>query len=148
MYMFKGQKSGQLDFFENAFMPIPYREDHPIIRMAREIDWDSLCDNLSKFYCPNNGRPTKPTRAKVGLLLLKHYDQVSDEQVVDRLERDIYYQYLCGLSMEDAQDFIEPSSLTHFRNQIGLEGVKMIEDAARAVQKKAAAKKRGPKTGT
>lgn len=143
--MYTAQNSGQLEFFDNFFMPVPIKKEHPIIKMADSIDWDSLCDNLSKFYCNDNGRPTKSTRAKIGLLLLRHYEKISDEQVVDRLERDIYYQYLCGLNMQEAQNFIEPSSLTHFRNKIGMEGVKMIEEAVRAVIKKSIAKKGGPK---
>ncbi len=145
--MYNSQHSPQLDFCDNLFLPIQYKKEHPIIKMADSIDWDELCHKLSKFYCQNNGRPTKSTRAKIGLLLLKHFCQLSDEQVVDQLERDIYFQYLCGLNLHEAQNFIEPSTLTHFRNQIKLEGVKIIEETASAILNKSIAKKRGPKIG-
>jgi hypothetical protein len=72
--MYKGQKSKQMDFFDNGFYPVFYDKKHPIIRISDSIDWDELCDNLKQFYCTDNGRPTKPTRVKVGLLMLKHYE--------------------------------------------------------------------------
>ena len=102
-------------------------KNHEIIKIADAIDWASLSDRLSKFYCPNNGRPTKPSRAKVGLLMLKHLNGLSDENVVDMLKRDLYAQYLCDVSLKEAQKFINSSSLTYFRKQIGPEGVKLIE---------------------
>ena len=102
-------------------------KNHEVIKIADAIDWASLSDRLAKFYCPDNGRPTKPSRAKVGLLMLKHLNGLSDESVVDMLKRDLYAQYLCDVSLKEAQKFINSSSLTYFRKQIGPEGVKLIE---------------------
>lgn len=59
----------------------------------------------------DNGRPAKPARAKVGLLILKHLYQFSDEELVDLLKRDIYAQYLCDISLKEAKDFINSSTL-------------------------------------
>jgi IS5 family transposase len=98
-----------------------------LYKIALSIDWASLSDKLAKFYCPDNGRPTKSSRAKVGLLILKHLYQVSDVEIVKMLSRDIYAQYLCSVSIEESRTFIEPSSLVKFRKKIGLEGIKIIE---------------------
>lgn len=100
------------------------------------MDWERISDKLSRFYCNDNGRPSKPARAKVGLLVIKHLYTLSDVNVVDNLKRDIYVQYLCDISPKEAKQFINPSSLSKFRKQIGLKGIKIIEEEIqRAVNK-------------
>lgn len=117
--------------FKNDWFMVPGLDmDHEIIKIAKAIDWAALSESLSKFYCPDNGRPTKPSRAKIGLLILKHLYRHSDASVVDMLKRDIYAQYLCDVSLQEAAVFIDPSSLTCFRKQIGAEGIRLIEQEA------------------
>ena len=129
MYI-KESKEHQYSFTHDWFVVPDLDQEHEIIKITKAIDWLSLSDNLARFYCPDNGRPTKPARAKVGLLILKHLYKMSDTDVVDLLKRDIYAQYLCDVSLKEAKDFLNPSSLTKFRKQIGLEGIKLIEQEA------------------
>jgi hypothetical protein len=49
-------------------------------------------------YSQDNGRPSKPIRLMVGLLLLKQLENLSDERVVLQFKRNPYYQYFCGYS--------------------------------------------------
>ena len=125
--MYTKDDEHQYSFKNDWFMVPEVDKNHEVIKIADAIDWASLSDRLAKFYCSNNGRPTKPSRAKVGLLILKHLNGLSDENVVDMLKRDLYAQYLCDVSLKEAQKFINSSSLTYFRKQIGPEGVKLIE---------------------
>ena len=125
--MYTKDDEHQYSFKNDWFMVPEVDHNHEVIKIADAIDWASLSERLAKFYCPDNGRPTKPSRAKVGLLMLKHLNGLSDENVVDMLKRDLYAQYLCDVSLKEAQKFINPSSLTYFRKQIGPEGVKLIE---------------------
>ena len=125
--MYTKDDEHQYSFKNDWFMVPEVDHNHEIIKIADAIDWASLSDRLAKFYCPDNGRPTKPSRAKVGLLMLKHLNGLSDETVVDTLKRDLYAQYLCDVSLKEAQKFINSSTLTYFRKQIGPEGVKLIE---------------------
>lgn len=87
----------------------------------------SVSEKLSRFYCADKGRPAKPSRAKVGLLILKHLYRYSDAELVDLIKRDIYAQYLCDVSLKETKNFINSSTLSKFRKQIGVEGVKLIE---------------------
>ena len=103
-------------------------ENHQLIKITKFLNWTSLSEKLSKFYCSNNGRPSKSLRAKIGLLLVKHLYKLSDVEIVDILKRDIYVQYLCDVSLKEAQTFINSSTLTKFRKQIGIEGIKIIEE--------------------
>ncbi len=51
---------------------------------------------FSPLYCPDIGRPAKPDRLMVGLLILKHIRDLSDESVVKQWSENNYYQYFCG----------------------------------------------------
>lgn len=123
----KEAKERQYSFTHDWFVVPDLDENHELIKITKTINWVSLSEKIAKFYCPDNGRPTKPARAKVGLLILKHLYQLSDKDAVDLLKRDIYAQYLCDVSLKEAKNFLNPSSLTRLRKQIGVEGIKLIE---------------------
>jgi IS5 family transposase len=125
--MYTKDNEHQYSFKNDWFMVPEVDKNHELIKIADAIDWACLSERLAQFYCSNNGRPTKPSRAKVGLLILKHLYTLSDENVVDMLKRDIDAQYLCDVSLKEAQKFINPSTLTYFRKDIGAAGVKLIE---------------------
>lgn len=125
----KELKEQQFSFWHNNFFLKPELDkNNIIIKTANTLNWQSLSDKLSRFYCQNNGRPTKPARAKIGLLILKHLYQLSDKEVVDFLKPNFYAQYLCDVSFKEAQSFIDSSTLTYFRKQIGSEGIRLIEE--------------------
>ncbi|MBK7098327.1 MAG: transposase [Sphingobacteriales bacterium] len=74
---------------------------------------------FESLYRSENGRPGKSIRLMVGLLMLKHIRNVSDENVVEQWSENNYCQYFCG-----EQSFVpgvpyEASELVHFRKRIG-----------------------------
>jgi len=123
----KESEEHQFSFTHDWFVVPEVDENHELIKIAKAIDWVSISEKLSRFYCVDNGRPAKPSRAKVGLLILKHLYRYSDAELIDFIKRDIYAQYLCDVSLKEAKNFINPSTLSKFRKQIGVEGVKLIE---------------------
>lgn len=81
---------------------------------------------FSPLYCHDNGCPAKPIRLMVGLLILKHVRDLSDESIIEQWSENNYYQYFCG-----QQDFVphQPcasSDLVHFRHRIGEQGCELI----------------------
>jgi len=64
----------------------------PLIALSDAIDWEGF----EKAYAPlysTEGRPAKPIRMMVGLLILKQAENLSDESVVVQYKRNPYYQY-------------------------------------------------------
>ena len=59
-------------------------QKHPLYLLANKIDWEVFEEAFKGLYCANNGRPAKPIRRMVGLLILKHVRNVSDESVVEQ----------------------------------------------------------------
>lgn len=101
-------------------------QKHPLYILANKIHWSIFEEAFLPLYCQDNGRPAKPIRLMVGLLILKHVRNISDESVVEQWSENIYYQYFCG---EDA--FVpgvpcEASELVHFRKRIGESGIELI----------------------
>ncbi len=133
----KEPKEYQHGLFQDSLITPFLDKNDALCKIARAIDWDSLSDKLAQFYCPDNGRPTKSSRVKVGLLILKHLYRISDEEAVNTLKCNLYAQYLCSISIEESKDFLDPTSLVKFRKKIGLEGVKLIEQEAFLALKRA-----------
>lgn len=69
---------------------------HPLFRLARQIDWSYFACEFGSCYAEEMGRPGAPTRLLVGLHYLKHTYDESDESVVEQWIENPYWQYCCG----------------------------------------------------
>ena len=65
--------------FETLFTDV-LNPDHELLRAARLIDWDRLQETLSVYYS-SIGRHGKSIRLMVGIHILKHRYNCSDERV-------------------------------------------------------------------
>jgi IS5 family transposase len=95
--------------------------DHPLVRLARAIDWPFLDGRFASVCTSGPGQPPLPTRLVAGLFILKHLHDLSDEVLCARWLENPYYQFFCGeLSFCHKLPF-ERSSLTHWRQRLGEE---------------------------
>ena len=99
---------------------------HPLFKLANMVNWSCFEEAFAPLFCSDNGRPPKPIRLMVGLLMLKHLRNVSDEQVVAQFTENAYYQYFCGMEAFGIAAPCAASELVHFRHRIGEEGVELI----------------------
>ncbi len=98
---------------------------HPLYILANQINWNIFEDAFAKLYS-DEGRPAKPIRLMVSLLMLKHIRNISDESVVEQWAENCYYQYFSGEKVFACGAPCEASELVHFRNRIGEEGIELI----------------------
>jgi len=98
---------------------------HPLYILANQINWRIFEEAFALLYS-EEGRPAKPIRLMVSLLMLKHVRNLSDESVVEQWFENIYYQYFSGEKTYACGVPCEASELVHFRNRIGAEGVELI----------------------
>lgn len=120
----KKTPSGQSSFFFSLQDTLSRK--HPLYILANRVDWQRFEDAFSPLYCADNGRPAKPIRLMVGLLMLKHIRNISDESVVEQWSENLYYQYFCGLQQFVPTVPCEASELVHFRKRIGESGIELI----------------------
>ena len=52
---------------------------HPIYQLSKVINWESLEADFTRLYS-HRGRPAKPVRLMISLLLLKQLHDLSDDQ--------------------------------------------------------------------
>lgn len=62
----------------------------------------------------------------VGLLILIHLRNISDENIVEQWSDNNYYQYFCGELNFVPSVPCEASELAHFRKRIGEGGIELI----------------------
>ena len=99
---------------------------HPLVQLAQQIDWQSCESRFDGLYAAGLGRPGHPIRLMVGLQLLKHTCNVSDEEVVATWVENPYWQYFCGEQYFRHNLPIDPSLMTGFRKRIGETGCEFI----------------------
>ena len=119
----KPPSTSQLGFYTTFEEQLSHR--HPLYILANKINWDIFDEAFAKLYSPD-GRPAKPIRLMVSLLMLKHIRNISDESVVEQWSENCYYQYFSGEKVFACGAPCEASELVHFRNRIGEKGIELI----------------------
>ena len=99
--------------------------NHPIYQLNERINWSVIEEDFKKLYS-HTGRPAKPVRLMVSLLLLKQLEDLSDEQVIRRWVDIPYWQYLSGETHFQWKPPAASSDLTHFRKRIGKKGAERL----------------------
>jgi len=112
----------------------------PLIALADTIHWDAFEESFAKYYS-DEGRPAKPIRLMVGLLILKQLENLSDESIVLQWKRNPYYQYFCGMQEYVPALPCDATELVKFRKRIGKEGVERIFDMSVSLHGKDAEEK-------
>jgi transposase, IS5 family len=126
------QKAYQMTIIAGVFQA-KLNPNHELLILAEKIDWERLAEELAPNYS-KIGRAGKPIRLMVGAHILKHMNNLSDEDVVKRLAGDVYWMAFCGINEPFATDDWEPldaSTMTYFRKRIGPAGVQKIERVVR-----------------
>ncbi len=119
----KPKSTSQLGFYSTFEEQLSHR--HPLYILANTINWNLFEEAFAKLYS-EEGRPAKPIRLMVSLIILKHIRNISDESVVEQWFENIYYQYFSGEKSYACGAPCEASELVHFRNRIGDEGIELI----------------------
>ena len=94
--------------------------------------WEWFEQEFGALYSPE-GRPALPIRRMVGLLMLKHLHNLSDERVVEFWSLSPYAQFFCGEREMQWGMPCEASELVHFRASIGPGGAEKILAASIAL---------------
>lgn len=97
----------------------------PLKQLADTLPWSEFEQAFGKYYS-EEGRPAKPVRLMVGLLLLKQLFNQGDETVVAGWVQNPYWQYFCGMTDFQWAVPCDPSDLVYFRQRIGEAGVQRI----------------------
>jgi transposase, IS5 family len=90
----KPKHSVQTSFFLSLAEQL--NAQHPLYLLSNAIDWGVFETAFSKHYSATMGKPAKPIRLMVSLLILKQLRNHSDENLVVAWNENLYYQYFGG----------------------------------------------------
>jgi IS5 family transposase len=99
--------------------------NHELVRLAKEVDWLWIEEQLQSYYA-EQGRPSVPIRTIVGMLLLKHLFNESDESVLDRWVENPYWQYFTGEQFFQHHPPFDSTDFPKFRHRIREEGMEKV----------------------
>jgi IS5 family transposase len=119
------RESGEQDLFRSRLDQI-IAMSHPLVRLAKAINWRFLEEQFGAVYTDGAGRPPLPTRLMAGLAILKHTYNLSDEAVCALWVENPYYQYFCGEEFFQHELPLERSSMTNWRNRMGEERLQAL----------------------
>jgi transposase, IS5 family len=127
--------SGQSDLLRSRLDAI-IDMGHPLVKLARTVDWSFLEQQLGAVYEDKPGRPPLPTRLMAGLAILKHTYNLSDEALCERWVENPYYQLFCGEEFFQHRLVFDRSSLTRWRQRMGEERLQALLQESLAVATK------------
>ena len=117
-------KNNQPNLFYNQLRDMLDSRDS-LVALADTINWEHFDESFAKYYS-KEGRPAKPIRLMVGLLILKQLKDLSDEEIVVQWKQNPYYQYFCGFDAFQIALPCHATDLVYFRQRIGTKGVEEI----------------------
>jgi IS5 family transposase len=108
---------------------------HPLVRLAHETDWAFFEAAIEPLYA-EHGRPGVPVRFMVGLHILKHTFDLSDEEVCDRWVENPYYQYFTGEEYFRHDLPHDRSTMTRWRGRVSeAELARLLQESLRIAHK-------------
>lgn len=117
--MYKFNKNTQMTFSDfNQPLGLKMNENNRWIKKAELIPWEKIEVKYAKLFKSNTGMPAKPLRMALGSLLIQKQYGYSDEELVEQLRENPYYQYFIGMpGYKDKYPFV-PSLLVEFRKRL------------------------------
>ncbi len=117
MYKFKREK--QISFTDfNQPQGMQMNPNNRWVKKAAMIPWDTIEAEYAKLFPSHTGMPAKPLRMALGSLLIQKQYHYPDEELVEQIRENPYYQYFIGLpGYEDKIPFV-PSLLVEFRKRL------------------------------
>jgi Transposase domain (DUF772) len=120
-----------------GLVPCPVGEHidlkHPLVRLAQETDWRFFEAAIDPLYS-EHGRPAGPVRFRVGLHILKHTFNLSDEEC-DRWVENPYFQYFTG--EEYFPHALATTGMMRWRRGVSeQELARLLQDSLRIAHKK------------
>ena len=127
MYKFKREK--QISFTDfNQPLGLQMNPDNRWVKKAAMIPWETIEAEYAKLFPSHTGMPAKPLRMALGSLLIQKQYHYPDEELVEQIRENPYYQYFIGLpGYEDKIPFV-PSLLVEFRKRLSEEVLNEINE--------------------
>jgi IS5 family transposase len=122
MALFKSQRK-QRSFFDTQIYDRLIPKDHLLVRLNRVLDWSFIEQATRDFYQRTGRRACSPV-VLFKMLLLAYLFDISERRIEDECNYNMLYKYFLGLEADEKAP--DHSTLSRFRDRLGLEGFQTI----------------------
>lgn len=98
---------------------------HPLYQLALNIPWHQFEKAFVGLYS-STGRPAKPIRRMVTLLILKQMYNLSDDEALAEWSENPYWQFVSGEIVFQWNAPCDSSDMTYVRKRLGEKGIAKI----------------------
>ena len=120
--MYKFNRNSQITFSDfNQPLGMKMNANNRWVKKAEMIPWDKIEGKYAKLFPSKTGMPAKPLRMALGSLLIQKQYGFSDEELVEQLRENPYYQYFIGMPGYEDKYLFVPSLLVEFRKRLSEE---------------------------
>ena len=99
------------------------------VQLAKLIPWDELATAYYSGFHTTHGRPAKDARLVIGAVIIKHKICLSDEETIEQIRENLYFQYFVGLKMFQIKAIFAPSLFVEIRKRMGEQVFKSFEQS-------------------
>lgn len=119
-------KQTVLDFF----LPFDGKLDpeNRWVKLSETIPWEEIGLVYNRSMKSKMGPPALPSRVVVGVLIIKHLKKLPDEEVIEDIRENPYYQFFLGFKNFEPRTVFDPSLFVEIRKRLGMERIKEIND--------------------
>lgn len=117
MYKFELEKQTSFTDF-NQPLGLEMNSDNRWVKKAEMIPWETIEVKYAANFTNMTGAPAKPLRMALGSLLIQKQYGFSDEELVEQIKENPYYQYFVGLAGYTNEAPFASSLLVEFRRRL------------------------------
>ena len=99
------------------------------VKLAALIPWDELAAAYYSSFHQSHGRPAKDARLVIGAVIIKHKLCLSDDETIEQIRENLYYQYFVGLKMFQTKAIFAPSLFVEIRKRMGEQVFSVFEQS-------------------
>lgn len=126
--MIKSKNNNQVEL--NFYLPFggKLNPNNRWVKLAEIVPWAAIQKVYESGLNPGQGTPAIPSRVAVGALIIKHIDKLTDEDTIEMIKENPYYQYFLGYhSFTDKQVFA-PSLFVTIRRRFDQKDIQTITE--------------------
>ena len=99
------------------------------VKLSHLVPWDELSEAYDQTLSKTMGRPGKDGRLVIGALILKHFYRYSDEETIEQIQMNPYYQYFVGFKAFQKEPAFCPSLFVDIRKRMDEKVYKKFEQS-------------------
>ena len=97
-------------------------------KLSGILPWDKMATIYMSYMRKDSGRSTIDLRTVMGAMYIQHSLNLTDRQTIEMISENVYMQYFVGLSSFATNDIFDHSLLSIFRQRLGEQGGRELNE--------------------